>query len=913
YLFLLLAILALPASATVRYVDANRPDNAGNGLTWATAHKHLQSALAAATDGDQIWVAKGTYKPTTDPNDRDASFVMKEGVAIYGGFTSGQMNVNDRNTDPASNGTVLSGDIDGSETAVNNSNHIIFNVNNALTVRAVLDGFTVQGGNDYNYGSNGTQSEGSAMYNEASSPAINRCSFLFNNSTGAGGAIYNKNSSPRISNCSFRGNVTGSVGGAIYNIGGGPSITNCQFQYNVSSSFDGGAIYLSNTDLSTEIKDCEFEGNQSFYNGGAIDKDGGSLDLMNCVFRTNSTRFRSTGGGGVRNRGSIRIENCQFIKNSSQNGGALANSSGGDDCQIINSTFTENNAFRGGAISSSGSPQLRNCLFQKNGALSGGAMYNNGSPTAYGENVPQLMNCSFLENSASDSHNSSENGGGAIYNFGKGSPQLTNCVLWNNGGANTFNDGGLNSVVPTVAYTVLDASVTRFGGIGPITYIQVNQSPFVSDTDARLRPGSPAIDAGLNSANTTTTDLAGNQRIINGTIDMGACEFSNPSDFAITGVSGVNCQEISPTARQLTFTPVYKNTDGSPITFSVFGELADTQAPGPYSLRLYKDNPVITLIAKQGNGQQFRFQYDWLAACGTTPPPPPPPSTGDFAITGISGANCQELSPTARQLTFTPTYQGNDGSPITFSIFGELADTQAPGPYSIRLYIDNPSITLFAKQGNRERVSFEYDWLATCGTTPPPPPPTTGKFAITGVSGVNCQVLSPTARQLTFTPTYQGSNGSPINFSIFGELADTNAPGPYSIRLYIDNPSITLFAIQSGMSERAQFEYNWLNVCNAAAARLGVAEEPGSALRLTVLGNPVVDGIVNLEVRGAKGQPLTIQLTDLNGRLVDERRVEQAESVESHSLKIGQQAAGVLLLRANTLNTSQTVKVLNVR
>jgi len=43
----------------------------------------LQSALAAASSGDEIWVAAGTYKPG---NDRTSTFTLKDGVAIYGGF-----------------------------------------------------------------------------------------------------------------------------------------------------------------------------------------------------------------------------------------------------------------------------------------------------------------------------------------------------------------------------------------------------------------------------------------------------------------------------------------------------------------------------------------------------------------------------------------------------------------------------------------------------------------------------------------------------------------------------------------------------------------------------------------------------------------------------------------------------------
>jgi len=55
---------------------------ANNGTSWTNAFTDLQSALANACSGAQIWVAAGTYKPTTGTN-RNISFVMKDGVAIY--------------------------------------------------------------------------------------------------------------------------------------------------------------------------------------------------------------------------------------------------------------------------------------------------------------------------------------------------------------------------------------------------------------------------------------------------------------------------------------------------------------------------------------------------------------------------------------------------------------------------------------------------------------------------------------------------------------------------------------------------------------------------------------------------------------------------------------------------------------
>jgi hypothetical protein len=55
------------------------------GSAWGTACG-LQHALNdIAVSGDELWVAAGTYKPTTG-SDRSATFQLKAGVALYGGF-----------------------------------------------------------------------------------------------------------------------------------------------------------------------------------------------------------------------------------------------------------------------------------------------------------------------------------------------------------------------------------------------------------------------------------------------------------------------------------------------------------------------------------------------------------------------------------------------------------------------------------------------------------------------------------------------------------------------------------------------------------------------------------------------------------------------------------------------------------
>ncbi len=70
-----LVALAAPVPGAIVHVKHDAT-GANTGANWANAHVDLQSALAAAVSGDEIWVAVGTYKPTPG-TDRAVSFQMK--------------------------------------------------------------------------------------------------------------------------------------------------------------------------------------------------------------------------------------------------------------------------------------------------------------------------------------------------------------------------------------------------------------------------------------------------------------------------------------------------------------------------------------------------------------------------------------------------------------------------------------------------------------------------------------------------------------------------------------------------------------------------------------------------------------------------------------------------------------------
>ncbi|GAB3935367.1 putative Ig domain-containing protein [Larkinella terrae] len=92
-----------------------------------------------------------------------------------------------------------------------------------------------------------------------------------------------------------------------------------------------------------------------------------------------------------------------------------------------------------------------------------------------------------------------------------------------------------------------------------------------------------------------------------------------------------------------------------------------------------------------------------------------------------------------------------------------------------------------------------------------------------------------------------------------------------------------------------------------APARLSA--ETGSQLQVTVLGNPVFDEL-QVEIRGAEGQALRLQLTDASGRLVSQRQIGTASAVEQQRFSVQGQPFGLLLLRVHSGLKSVSVKVL---
>ncbi len=317
---------------------------------------------------------------------------------------------------------------------------------------------------------------------------------------GNGGGLLLESGECSIANTLFSGNFAKDCGGGIYLRAGTLTVSDSTFLDNTAVR-DGGAIY-SQGNGEFFVSGSTFEGNYADAGGGAIyNWLGGTGTVVDSTFTKNTSGGH---GGALANTGTLHLSGLTVSGNTTTGEGVCVMGGGGISNQnvmtIANSTIVGNHGAKGGGIYTYGELTLTSTTVSGNTAENGGGIYNrHNSP--YSTCILSLQNSIISLNETSSGTEIS----GIV-------TSLNSCLL---GSDPKFirnpSDGGDG------------------WGDDPSTP-EIDEGANDDYGDLRLRPYSPAVDAGNNTlavdatGNPLLTDMVGNPRIQNETIDIGAFE-----------------------------------------------------------------------------------------------------------------------------------------------------------------------------------------------------------------------------------------------------------------------------------------------------------------------------------------------------------------------------------------------------
>ncbi len=245
------------------YVDATRPDDTGDGLSWATAKKTIQAGINVASDFGTVIVADGTY---TGAGNVNLTFISGKNITLR--------------SQNGATGCI----IDAAGAAATRG----FNITVATT--SVVKGFTITGASVGDYG----------------------------------GGIYCSGSgvNPTFTSCVITGNSvsSGYSGGGVYIMGGSSTkLVNCMISGNTvpDGGWGGGGVMCKDPATTVTLINCAIVHNAG-PRGAGILSDGGTMTLTNCTIASNSA---SMDGGGVWCVGSATLKNSIIWGNTAATNG----------------------------------------------------------------------------------------------------------------------------------------------------------------------------------------------------------------------------------------------------------------------------------------------------------------------------------------------------------------------------------------------------------------------------------------------------------------------------------------------------------------------------------------------------------------------------------------------------------------
>ena len=302
---------------------------------------------------------------------------------------------------------------------------------------------------------------------------------LMANGKGAGVLLYGNS---RLTNCLIQNNT--------FNEG----VTNCE---------GGGLAQDFDNHAADVIADkCIIKNNEATHGGGVYLRS----TMTNCVIENNRTLLTHPGGGAHLQWG--RLYNC-----------------------IIRNNHSSEDA---GGVRAYGNCKLIGCLIADNkcsGKVAGVALERT---------LGEMINCTVVNNDQDKTNTDKEYCGIRFDSDNADGNKFINNVIWGNKAGGEVQGQQVSYSICKYADATNNAIQGNVPGDFKTPYIKLAENPGFANPangDYSILFGSPLVNAGLASAMTMEQDLAGNDRVINGAIDLGAYELP-----AITVAAGADLQ-----------------------------------------------------------------------------------------------------------------------------------------------------------------------------------------------------------------------------------------------------------------------------------------------------------------------------------------------------------------------------------
>jgi hypothetical protein len=476
----------------------------------------------------------------------------------------------------------------------------------------------------------------------------------------------------------------------------------------------------------------------------------------------------------------------------------------------------------------------------------------------------------------------------SFYNTGSFTQQGLMTVNASAAHSNTgfVNDGTISypqgNPIPNVTNNALIASpIAGCDAISP-ALSQGGSSPFIVGTtwytDADLNNEAGTYDATTNTF--TPIGLAGGQTY---TLYFGVSSCPqvvpiqvtiNAAPEATLGVSGpLDCN-----------TPTVTLTAGGGVSYAFSG-------PG-----LSQSGPANTAPASQEG--QYSVLVTGANGCtaSATTPVSRTPDPGAPALSGVS----LTVSTSTTPLSLTAFVTADDGNTLSFyNSASELldpptADISTPGQQTFSAVQTSPA-------GCPGPATFFTLTVESAATEPP---------------------LSQTVcRGSTVVLTVGVQGAASYQWFQTGQSANSRMSDMAGVQTGTATGSLTLLSVQGTSNyycrvTMADGSVQWLGQYNVTVnkkcstnSRLGVEEET-LPLTVTLLSNPIEGGQLRAVVSGAAGQPLTVQVYSLQGRLLGQQGHERAREEQAVEWDLRAQPVGMYVLRAVSNGQVRQVKVL---